>query len=263
MNLLRDALASALLFSILLFPLDFLFDGLGISRFSSYRDAYHGSMAWMQYRVTLRPLPAPPRSAPDHTFTTLRYGFNLAHHAELPAQLLQAEIPAADLGPVLYDTTQFVRFSPDSLYYAWVGLRSNHYAFAVGARPVFVVQSYRAVLAPASVPNYPVQTAWRQPLRYYAWLCLTATFWFVAAGVAVLRVPRYTGLADRLAGFGLVLAFGLAVGYVDWLDYTSGDEWPIFTPFVALALLLAYGYQLRQPLESDDEEAAAVAPVSQ
>ena len=266
MALFRHCLVSALLASIFLVPILLYFEGGGHGHFTSYNDTYHGSMAPVQYRVALRPLPQPPAPAPAPTFATLRYGFNLAHHAGLPARVLESEIPAADLGLVLYDTTQFARFSPDSVYYAWVGLRGNCIGFALGARPAFVVERYQAVpAATTAVPHYAVQTGWHRPLLLYAWCCLTASFWLVAAGTAVLRVPMYAGRADRLAGFGLVLLFCLAVGYIAWVDYRTLGDWPIFTPFVALALLLTYGYQIRQPPESEDDDAeeAGAAPVPQ
>ena len=190
MALLRYSLVNALLASIFLVPILLYFEGGGRGHFTGYNDTYHGSMAPVQYRVTLRPLPRPPAPAPAHRFTTLRYGFNLNNHTELPARVLQSEIPAADLGAILYDTTQFARLSPDSLYSAWVGLRGNCIGFALGARPAFVLQSYRAVLAPAAVPHYPVQTDWHWPLLLYAWCCLTGSFWLVAAGTAVLRLPQ-------------------------------------------------------------------------
>ena len=265
MGLLRYCAVITLWASVFLVLLLLYSAGGGRGYLTSRNDTYYDSMPPVQYRVTLRPLPRPPAPAPHPTFTTLRYGFNLAHHVELPTAVLQAEIPAADLGPVLYDTTQFARFSPDSLYYAWVGLRGNFMGFAFGARPVFVVQSYRAVLAPASVPSYPVQTGWRGQLLLYAWCCLTVLFWLVAAGAAVLRVPVHAGRADRLAGFGLIMGYAAVVAYIDWADYTTTGEWPIATPVAVLALLLAYRYQLRQPPESDDEdeEEAAVVPVPQ
>ncbi len=262
MKLAGYALGISLVLNLIILPITLLFDGLGLSRIHRYWENYHGSMSWATYRVTLRPLSARPVPAPDHWLPVLRYGFNLESRVGLRTQVLQSEIPAADLGTVLYDTTNFAPFSPDSVYYAWVGLRGNHLSFPFGARPVFVITNYQAApAAGASVPDWPVQGQWRRPLVVYAWAALTTWLWLLAAAIAVSALPDYRRLADRLGALGLVMVFGAAAGYVDWLDYTTGDEWPIFWPLVLLALLAGYGYQLQQPPESEEgsEDGEAVS----
>ena len=248
------ALGYSLGLNLIMLPFVLFFDGLGISRIHKYWEDYNGSMSWATYLVTLRPLSARPVPAPDHWFPVLRSGFNLENHVGLRAQVLQSEVPAADLGTVLYDTTSFPRFSPDSVYYAWVGMRGNCLSFPFGTRPVFVITNYGAVAAAgADVPDWPVQVHWRRPLTLYAWAALTTWLWLLAAIIAVLALHNLRSLSERLEVLGLVAVFGAAVGYVDWHDYTTGGKWSIFWPLVLLVLLVGYGYQLRRPPDSEDE----------
>jgi|GEM_PF-4319486 len=257
MVLLRTSLGVGLALMLFFLPFTVLFDGLGLSRVSHYFDVYHGSLSWAHYRVTFQPQGTGQRPAPDSWTNTLRYGFNLAHHAALDARLLQTDVALAEAGPLLYDTTAFPRgFSPDSVYYAWMGVRGNYLSYPFGARPVAVVLAYRAAAAPAAAPSYPPQPQWSRPLRLYAWVSLTLMLWFGAAAMAVASLPEYRRPADRLAALLLVLVFGAARGYVDWFDYHTGEEWPIFGPLLTLLLLAGYVYQLFQPESSEEAPAA-------
>lgn len=239
--------AFGLVFGLFLLFFNFLFDGLGFSRVSHYWEDYHGSMSWSAYRITLRPQgQAPP---PDLTFPTLRYGFDLTNHVQLKAQLLQSEIPLADTGPLFYDTTRFARFSPDSVYYAWVGLRGNAFSFAMGAQPGFVIlRGYQAAAAAsATVPAYPVQTDWRTKWQRYAWarLSLNAVFFIAVFSIASMENERT--LVWSLWALFSVLLFAAVAGYVDWYDYTTGDDWPIVKPILLLLLLVFYVMALFNP----------------
>lgn len=260
MKLLVVALPVGFGFGLLLLVMSFLFDGLGFSRIYGYWDHYNGSMSWAAYRVTLRPQGQGP--APDRTFPTLHYGFNLTDHVTLKAQLLQSEVPVPDMGPLLYDTTHFASFSPDSVYYAWVGLRANYFSFALGARPAFAVTTYQAAAAPASVPDYPVQTNWRGPLRLYAWVALSLEIVFMVAMVGLILLDDYPAAADRLLALVLVLVYAAAAGYVDWLDYQTSGHWPILKPLLVVGLLVGYVVQLRASLTKASAPAAEPADAS-
>lgn len=258
MNLLRNILPQVLGYSLLLGCLSFLYDAVGLRHLGTSFEDYHGDLSWAQYRVAFRPLP--PGVAPRHpvdalvsgpdplhtTFTVIRYGLSLTHHVPLRrADVLQSEIPLPDLTPVLYDTTRFGGFSPDSVYFAWVGLRGSYHTFPFGTRPVFVLRSYRAAAAPAEVPAYAVQTDWAQPWRLYAWAALLLQPLFILAAAVLLVLPAYRRPADRLLVLLLLLPFGAAAAYVDWCDYQTDGEWPIFKLLLGLGLLVGYGYQLR------------------
>jgi len=237
---------------------NFLFDGLGFSRVSHYWEHYHGSMSWPAYRITLRPQGVAPAPAPS--FPTLHYGFDLTDHVALKAQLLQSEIPAADMQPVLYDTTAFARFSPDSVYYAWVGLRGNAFSFALGGQPAFVVLSYRAAAAAgAHIPSYPVQQDWRGRWQLYAWavLSLQLTFWLTLAGLYALSEERSI-LAGLLALVSLLLYIAGAA-YVDWFDYSTGDEWPIMKPILAIGLICWFAAEVFGSDSKPEAEGEATA----
>ena len=232
---------------LFLLTYNFVMDGLGFSRATDYWEDYHGSMSWPAYRVTFRPQGIAP--APDLTFPTLRYGFDLTHHVVLKTRLLQSELPTADTGPILYDTTRFARFSPDSVYYAWVGMRSNAFSFAMGSRPGFVVQNYRAVAPPVDIPSSPGQTDWRLKWQLYAWasLGLHVLFFMALAGLYAFGEER-TG-QTRAAALLLILLYAAAVAYVDWYDYATTDDWPIMKPLLVLALLAGYFFELFGPAD--------------
>lgn len=250
MFLLRYSLTWGLALMLLLLSVTALFDGLGLTRVSSHYNHYDGSMSWVQYRVTFRPQGSGQQPAPAGHFPTLRYGFNLEHHVAVRAELLQTDVPLAEVGPLLYDTTRYAHgFSPDSVYAAWVGLRAHYLTFPFGVRPAAVIRSYQAVAAPANAPHYPAQPHWRRPLLLYAWASLTLVLWFGAAIIALLMLPDYRTRSSRLAPLLLIGLYASARGYVDWLDYTTGKEWPLFGPLAVLLLLGVYAYQLRQPAE--------------
>lgn len=232
---------------------NFLFNGLGVfSRVSSRWDRYRGGMSWSVYHVTLRPQGQAPAS--ELPFATLRYGFTLAHHVQLKAQLLQSEIPLADMGPLLYDTTRFARFSPDSVYYAWVGLRGNAFSFAVGAKPAFVVLKYSAVAAAgADVPSHPVHHDWRGKWQLYAWAALSLEITFMLAAVGIHAMAEERTRATRAVALLYLLLFAAAGGYVDWCDYTTGDDWSVMTLILALGMLITYVFEVISP-ESEPEE---------
>lgn len=247
-------------FGVGLFTLsfDFLFDGLGLTRVN-YWENYHGSMSWPAYRVTFRPQGTAP--APDLTFPTLRYGFNPTDHVVLKAQLLQSELPTADTGPILYDTTRYARFSPDSVYYAWIGLRGNAFSFALGSRPGFVVLSYQAAAAPADIPNYPVQTDWRHQWQLYAWASLSLQILFMMALAGLYAIGEESTGLSRTVALLLILLFTTAAAYVDWYDYTTGGDWPIMKPLLVLALLAGHFIEVFSPASSaETEESPAVEP---
>lgn len=204
--------------------IDFLFNGLGFSWVSDHWNEYQGSMSWASYRVTLQPQGTAP--APTPYFPNLRYGFTLANQAQLKARVLQAEIPVADLSPVLYDTTRFRRFSPDSVYYAWVGMRGNVFSFALGAKPAFVVLQYRAVAASgASIPSYPVQHNWHSQWMLYAWAALGLGIAFGVAMNSLNDMSETPGSAMRMAAMLALLVLAADVGYVTWCDYHTNGEW--------------------------------------
>ena len=126
MPLLRNALAWGLALMVFMWLTTALFDGLGLTRSAHHYDTYFGSLSWLQYRVTFRPVGAGRQPAPTGFAPTLRYGFNLAHHVALRADLLQTDVPPADVAPLLYDTLRYPGgFSPDSVYAAWVGVRGH------------------------------------------------------------------------------------------------------------------------------------------
>ena len=250
MLLLRYSLKWGLAFMLIMLSVTALFDGLGLTRVRSHYNQYFGSMAWVHYRVTFRPQGLGRQPAPAGNFPILRYGFNLAHHAALRAELLQTDVPLAEVGPLLYDTTRYAHgFSPDSVYAAWVGLRAHYLTFPFGVRPAAVILNYQAVAAPANAPHYPTQPHWRRPLLLYAWASLTLALWFGAAIIALVMLPDYRTFSSRLIPLLLIVLYASARGYVDWLDYTTGQEWPLFGPLAVLLLLAAYAYQLRQPAE--------------
>jgi len=126
MQLIQKSLGTGLIFLLITLSVEFIFNGLGITKLFHYFDKYNGSMSWPHYRITFRPVGSGQQPAPDPWFPTLRYGFNLTNHAALRAELLQTEVPLTKGGQLLYDTTRFrTGFSPDSVYDAWVGLRGN------------------------------------------------------------------------------------------------------------------------------------------
>ena len=259
MRALFTCLVVGLVIGLFLLIFSFLIDGLGFSRVSDYWEHYHGSMSWPAYRITLRPQGQAP--APDLTFPTLHYGFDLTDHVQLKAQLLQSEIPLADTSPLFYDTTRVARFSPDSVYYAWVGLRGNAFSFAVGAQPGFVILSYRvAPAATATVPAYPVQTDWRTKWQLYAWACLSLQAAFAVALLTINSMETERTLVSRVGALFFVLLFAAVAGYVDWYDYTTGDDWPIVKPILALLLLLGYVAVLVSP--SPPAEATEIPAVA-
>ena len=259
MKALFGCLIAGLGIGLFLLFFDFLYDGLGFSRISDHWEDYHGSMSWPAYRITLRPQGQAPK--PDLNFPTLQYGFDLTNHVQLKAQLLQSEIPLADTGPLFYDTTRVARFSPDSVYYAWVGLRGNAFSFAMGARPGFVILSYQAAPpATVTVPAYPVQTDWRTKWQLYAWACLSMEVAFVIALFSIYSMESERTLISRLGALFFVLLFAAVTGYVDWYDYTTGDDWPIVKPILLLLLLVGYVAVLVSPAPAvEDTENPAVA----
>ena len=169
----------------------------------------------------------------------------------------------ADTGPLLYDTTRFARFSPDSVYYAWVGLRGNAYSFVLGARPAFVVLQYRAAAAPASVPAYPVQADWRSKWQLYAWASLSLWVTFSLALASLYAMSESRTPAARAVALLALLLFAAAAGYVDWYDYTTGDDWPIMKPLLVLGLLAGYlaeVFGVPEPGPADEALPAGPAP---
>ena len=252
MSLLRNTLPWGLALMVFMWLATAFFDGLGLTRSAHHYDTYFGSLSWLQYRVTFRPVGAGRQPALTGFAPTLRYGFNLAHHVVLRADLLQTDVPPGQVAPLLYDTLRYPSgFSPDSVYAAWVGVRGHFLTFPFGVRPVAVVRSYQAVAAPATPPHYPPQPRLLWPLRLYAWVSLLLVGWFAAACAALVLLPDFRDTGSRVATLGLILLFAASRGYVDWLDYHTGREWPIFGPLGILLLLGAYVYQLRQPAPAD------------
>ncbi|MDQ2771381.1 MAG: hypothetical protein M3Y54_12895 [Bacteroidota bacterium] len=260
MSLLRQSLPWGLSLMVFLWVITAVFDGLTSS--TSHFDTYYGSLSWQQYRVTFRPIGTGRQPAPTGFASTLRYGFNLADHAALRANLLQTDVPPAEVAPLLYNTLRYPRgFSSDSVYAAWVGVRGHFLTYAFGARPAAVVRSYQAVAAPATPPHYPPQPRLLWPLRLYAWVSLLLMGWLGAAIMALMLLADFRDAGSRLATLGLILAYAASQGYVDWLDYQTGQESPIFGPLGILLLLLAYGYILRLPA-SNDEAASTDGPAA-
>ena len=251
MSLLRNTLPWGLALMVFMWLITVFFEGLGLTRSANHYDAYYGSLSWQRYRVTFRPIGAGRQPAPTGFAPTLRYGFNLAHHVALRADLLQTDVPPADVAPLLYDTLRYPHgFSPDSVYAAWVSIRGHFLTFPFGVRPAAVVRGYGAWAAPATAPHYPSQPRLLWPLRLYAWVSLLLVLWFASAGAALVLLPDFRDAGSRVAALGLILLYAASQGYVDWLDYQTGQEWPIFGPLGILVLLGAYGYQLRQPAAS-------------
>ena len=252
MLLLRMSFRWGLALMLLMGMITAVFDGLGISRASDHYDTYYGSLSWARYQVTFRPVGAGWQPASLGFAPTLRYGFSLAHHVALRANILQTEVPLSEVGPLFYDTTRFPgRFSPDTVYAAWLGVRGHFLSSAFGTRPAAVVLSCRAVAAPAATPAYSPRPQLLPALRLYAWVSLTLALWFGAAAAALLLLPDFHDVGSRVVALGLVLLYAAGRGYVDWLDYHTGQEFPIFGPLLALLLLLAYAYQVRQPAATE------------
>ncbi|MDQ2771383.1 MAG: hypothetical protein M3Y54_12905 [Bacteroidota bacterium] len=252
MSLLRKTLPWGLALMVFTWLTTALVDGFGLASSADHYDMYYGSLAWQQYRVTFRPIGTGRQPAPTGFAPKLRYGFYLTHCVALHADLLQTDAPPADIAPLLYDTLRYPRgFSPDSVYGAWVSVRGHFLTFPFGARPAAVVRSYRAWAAPATPPHYPPQPRLLWPLRLYAWVSLLLMGWLGAAGAALILLPNFRDAGSRLATLALILAFAASRGYVDWLNYQTGGEWPTFGPLVIVLLLGAYGYQLRRPASTN------------
>ena len=252
MSLLRNTLPWGLALMVFMWLSTAVSDGFELTRSAHHYDAYFGSLSWLQYRVTFRPVGSGRQPAPTGLAPTLRYGFNLVHHVALRADLLQTDVPTSYIAPLLYDTLRYPRgFSPDSVYAARVGVRGHFLTFPFGARPAAVVRSYQAVAAPARPPHYPPQPQLLWPLRLYAWVSLLLVGWFGTAGAALILLPDFRDTGSRVATLGLILLFAASRGYVDWLDYHTGQEGPIFGPLAVLLLLGAFVYQLRRPASAN------------
>ena len=257
MLLMRSALQKGLAFMLIFFLVGLLVSWLRPMYLPRYFNRYSGALSWMEYRVVFRPQQSGHQAISSTGAPVLRYGFNLRHYAALRAEVLQTEVPLAEIAPLIYDTVGGTRFSPDSIYYATVGVRGSYLTFPFGARPAAEILSYTVAAAPATVPAYPPRRHWRGPLLLYSLACLTAVLWLGAFVVALIELPESRGISERLATLVLLLLFAGTLGYIDWLDYPHDQEWPVMEPVACCLLLAAYVYQLRQPLPEPEPEPEA------
>ncbi|RYD76904.1 MAG: hypothetical protein EOP53_13865 [Sphingobacteriales bacterium] len=231
----------------------FLFDGIGNSRVSGYFSHYHGSMSYNYYRTTFRPVSS--SSVEDWWWKNLKYGSRLEDQKVLKTKILASDIPVEDIELIFYDTVDFPKFSTDSIYAAWVGLRSNYFSFLFRDKYAFEVVSYNAYSATnVEIEPYETLNNWKAPLQKYALVCLLLVPLFMMSMHSIFTAGVSKGItkAQPLLFIGIYAA---AQAYISDVDYEH-NGWNWFATAYVIILLGFYIYAVYDTKKTEDAQIA-------